>query len=146
MKARFMAVFNRLKTSPTLKYIAKNSGQIDKYIDRPNVKFPCALISISLPKRKNMTKDTQMCGCLITIRVATDKLWDINDILDESRFNIAMQHFDTVEEVESLLQGFKHSDMDALECISCVDEERPDMDITRFVFSTNFIKEIQLTP
>lgn len=142
MKTIYLKTLNRLKECPTLKHIDKDRGQIDAYEQRPAVQFPCALISISLPKRKNITKTIQVCQCSVTVRLAFERFAEASNITSQNRLNIALQYYDAIDEVESLLQGYSDSEMNAWECTSAIEEQRPDFDVIRLTFSTAFKKTI----
>lgn len=142
MKATYIKTLNRLSQSGLIKYIDRDRGQIDRYETRPAISFPCALISISQPRRKNLDSTTQQIQTSITIRLGFERLQDGSNISSESRRQKALEYYDAVEAIESLLQGYKDTEMSAWECTSVVDEQRSDLDIVRFVFITNFVKDI----
>lgn len=142
MKNIFLTARRKLGEISAIKYTSKDFGQIDKYTDRPPVKLPCALISVSLPKRQNISQNvpTQRRTATITIRLAFQRFFEANNIIDDAQLNIALEYYDVVEEVDNLLQGFKEGDMTAWECISCIEEQRADLDVMRFTFTTSYIK------
>lgn len=140
MRTIYLKTLDRFKEIPSIKHVDRDRGQIDKYNDRPPVKFPCGLVSISLTKRKNLTNTDQMVKCRVVIRLAFERLADASSISPQERINKALEYYDTVEEVDAKFQGFEDAEMDAWECIATVDEGRPDLDIVRFTFETGFIK------
>lgn len=143
MKTIYLNTLEKLGQSPA-KYIDRDRGQIDKYDGRPAVKFPCALISISLPKSKNFDTDGELQhkSVNVTVRLAFERLNDASNISSETRRAQAVEYYDTVEMVENLLQGWDcKGKTSEWECISTIDEQRPDMDIVRFVFNSSFVKE-----
>jgi hypothetical protein len=142
MKATYIKTLNRLSQSGLLKYIDRDRGQIDRYENRPAIALPCALISISQPRRKNLDSTTQQIQTTIVIRLAFERLQDGSNISSESRRQKALEYYDAVEAIETLLQGYKDAEMSAWECTSLVDEQRPDLDIVRFTFTSNSVKDV----
>jgi len=141
MKKIYLKTLERFKEMPSIKFVDKDRAQIDTG-ESPAVQFPCALISISLPKRKNLTETLQLCECNITIRIAQERFADSSSLSDTQHLNLALQYYDTIEEVETLFQGFGDSEMNRWECISSIEEQRADLDVMVFVFKTGFTKQI----
>ncbi len=142
MKAIYLTVLELLATIPAINFSDRDRGQIDRYTDRPAVQFPCALIKVNFPKRKNLDSRTQMITASIVVRVAFERLSDASSISTEQRRNSALAYYDAVESIENVFQGFADSRLSPLECTSTIDEERPDLDVVRFTFSTNLVKEV----
>jgi hypothetical protein len=142
MKALYLKTLAKLAELPAIKYTDRDRGQIDRYDTRPAIAFPCALISISQPRRKNLTSRTQQVQAQITIRLAFERLQDASSISSESRRLKALEYYDMVEAVENLLQGYGDTQMNRWECTSITDEQRPDLDIVRFVFVTGFVRNL----
>lgn len=142
MKTIYLNTLEKYKELPAIKLVDRDRGQIDRYEGRPSVKFPCALLKISLPKRKNLDSTTQMCTANITMRIAFERLNEANSITSATRLAQALEYYGIANDIESLFQGFAPGNMTPWECISTIDEERPDLDIVRFVFTSNFVKEI----
>lgn len=146
MKQSFLITSEKLKTGLTwLKLIDRDRGQLDHYGEGgPGVPFPCALLKISMPKRKNLTVGgtKQMRGVTITVRVAFERLYDSSSINTNAASRLkAMEYYDRCEEVDELLQGFKDAYFNSpFECTATIDEERQDMDVVRFTFSTMVVK------
>lgn len=141
MKETFVITQDELTAMDIFPYIARDRGQIDKYEVRPAVKFPCALISISQPKRKNLSSVTQDRQITITIRVAFQRLQDDSNISTQNERNKALEYYNIVQSIDERFQGFRNAYFAApWECTACVDEQRPDMDIVRFTFSTKLVK------
>lgn len=142
MKQTFIITTAKLQDLTWLKMIDRDRGQLDHYEGKPAVLFPCALVSISMPKRKNWSEQKQLRGLSINIRVAFERLYD-SSTLNSSETNRlkALEYYDKVEEVDELLQGFRDSYFNgAWECVATIDEGRPDYDIVRFTFNTSIVK------
>lgn len=141
MKTTFLKTQAKVMELPWLKLADRDRGQIDNYEGNPPVIFPCALISVSFPKRKNLTTAKQMRSVSITVRFAFERLYDSSSLNSEANRLKAMDYYDKVEQADELLQGFKDSYFTgAWECLSTIQEERPDMDVVRFTFTTNIMK------
>ncbi|TZF81807.1 hypothetical protein FW774_17270 [Pedobacter sp. BS3] len=143
MKTIYLNTLDKLGELPTIQYADRDRGQIDKYEGKPAVKFPCCLISVSLPKRKNLDTHTQLCNVTVTLRFAFERLNDASNIASETRRAQAVKYYDTVEAAETLFQGWNCGGKTSpLECTATVDEQRPDMDIVRFTFTGTYVKDI----
>ncbi|QNK63960.1 hypothetical protein H7F33_05565 [Pedobacter sp. PAMC26386] len=139
MKKIYLKTLEKFKELPEIKFVDKDRAQIDTS-ERPAVKFPCALISISLPKRKNLAADLQLCACTISIRIAFERFADSSNLSPQARLNLALEYYDIVERVEALFQGYTDAEMNPWECTSSIEEVRPDLDVMRLSFSTSFTK------
>ena len=55
---------------PELRYVAEDWGQLDFYEDKPPVKFPCALVSVSGIKFEPVTAGVRYATMTVLVRVA----------------------------------------------------------------------------
>jgi hypothetical protein len=142
MKETFLKTTAALKTLTWLKMSDRDRGQIDHYETRPQVLFPCALVSISMPKRKNYTiGGKQQRMITITIRLACERLIDGSSLNTDANRAKALDYYDKAEAIDEMFQGFTDPYFTtAWECTATVDEQRADFDIMRFTFSTMIIK------
>lgn len=140
MKEIFKITLNKLDESKLVAFIDRDRGQIDQYNERPAVKFPCALIKVNLPNRKDYSAMMQRIECRITIRIAFEKLIEHSNLTTPQRLQKALEYYDTTEAVERLFQGLNLGNTDPWECISTIDEERADMDVVRLDFRTGYVK------
>lgn len=140
MKEIFKNTLNKLNESKLVAFIDRDRGQIDQYNERPAVKFPCALIKVNLPNRKDYSAMMQRIECRVTIRVAFEKLIEHSNLTTPQRLQKALEYYDTVEAIDRLFQGLSLGNTDAWECISTIDEERADMDVVRLEFRTGYVK------
>ena len=141
MKKIYIKTLQRLSEAPKIKFVDKDRGQLDHYEQRPAVKFPCALVTVSSPKRKNLASDTQLCSDQVSIRLAFERVGDTSNIASAGRLSLALNFYDTVEEIEALFQGFTDAEMNPWECISVIEEMRADFEVVRLTFSTSYTKE-----
>lgn len=141
MKEIFKNTLEKLDTLDTIEFIDRDRGQLEGYSQRPEVKFPCALIKVNIPRRENLNAVIQRAICQIQIRVAFEKLIDQSNLNGLQRLENALEYYDTVESIQSLFQGLKLGKTEKWECISIIDEDRADFDVVRITFSTGFIKE-----
>jgi len=142
MKKLYLKTLTKFSERPGIKFVDKDRGQIDHYETRPAVKLPCALVSISIPKRKNLASDAQLCNAVITIRLAFERYGDTSNISNQQRLNLALAYCDEVEAVEVLFQGYTDNEMSPWECVSTIEEQRPDFEVVKFTFATCFTKVI----
>lgn len=140
MKEIFKNTLNKLDESKLVAFIDRDRGQIDQYNDRPAVKFPCALIKVNEPNRRDYSSVMQRIECRITIRIAFEKLIEHSNLTTPQRLQKALEYYDIAEAVERLFQGLNAGDTDPWECISKIDEERSDMDVVRLEFRTGYVK------
>lgn len=141
MKSTFLITQQKLAELNWLKFTDRDKGQLEAYEGKPAVLFPCALISVSMPKRNNLTKVKQMRTVSITIRLGFEKLYDSSSLNNETNRLKAVDYYDKIEEVDELLQGFANGHFaSAWQCTATVDEQRPDFDIVRFTFTSTIVK------
>nr|WP_067054090.1 hypothetical protein [Mucilaginibacter sp. L294] len=139
MKQIYLITEAKLLTLGWLKMIDRDRKQIDQYDNRPELAFPCALVTINMPRRKNLSKITQMRDVKISIRFAFERLADGSSINPNRA--AALAYYDKVEQVDELLQGFLDNHFtSAWECTGTIDEHRGDFDIVRFDYSTTTVK------
>lgn len=141
MKKIFLKTKNRFTALPNFKFIDRDKSQLEAYGDRPPVRFPCALISISYPKRKNLATGSQMLNCNIKIRLGFERTTESSNISNQQRTAYALSYYDNLEAVEALFQGYEDDEMNAWECTSTQEDPRPDLDVVTLTFSTSFIKQ-----
>lgn len=141
MKEIFKNTLLKLDTLDSVAFIDRDRGQLEGYNQRPEVKFPCALIKVNIPRRENLNAMIQRATCQIQIRVAFEKLIDQNNLNASQRLEKALEYYDTIEEIESLFQGLKLGKTEKWECTSIIDEDRADFDVVRITFATGFVKE-----
>jgi len=141
MKQTFKNTLLKLQESNLVEFIDRDSGQIDRYEQRPEVKFPCALIKVNQPSRENLNPMIQRITETIQIRIASEKIAEQNNLNDAQRLEKALEYYDTIEEITGLFQGLKLGNTDKWKCNSIIDEDRADFNVVRITFSTGFIKE-----
>jgi len=141
MKNIYLKTLAKFGEVPGIKFVDKDRGQLDHYEQRPSVKFPCALVTVSAPKRKNLASDIQMCNAQISIRLAFERVGDTSSISGAGRLSLALNFYDTVELIEALFQGFTDAEMNPWECTSVVEEMRSDFEVVRLTFTTSYTKE-----
>lgn len=140
MRKTFEAAFDLLQTIPEIAYIAKDCGQIDNYETRPAVKFPAALIKVNSPRRSNLHPFTQRIEHRITIRLAFEKMNDLDSISSVNQKNKALEFYDTLQAFENKFQGHQMQ-LSTWECIATIDEDRTDYEVIRYEFSTEVIRD-----
>lgn len=140
MKVIYTAVLARLREKvPALQWIDWDTAQLDVQTDRPAVKFPCALISISIPRSKDITDTIQDCEAQVTVRLAFDRTDRTSSEAPPEVRDKGMQPYDVIEEVYAALQGFETSNFHALSRTSQAKENtRNGMFIYRITFKTDF--------
>lgn len=136
MKNTFLETHKKISSSNLVAFIDRDRGQIDVYKDRPAIKFPCALIKVNQPRRKNLSGCTQQVTESIQIRIAFEQVIDQHNLQNEQRLNKALEYYDTIEALASLFQGLKLGYTDKWECTSIIDEDRADFNVVRITFST----------
>lgn len=141
MKETFKNTLLKLQDSNLIAFIDRDRGQIDRYEERPAVKFPCALIKVNQPRRENLNPLIQRITETIQIRIATEKLIEQNNLNGSERLNQALGYYDTIEAIINLFQGLKLGNTDKWECSSVIDEDRSDFDVVRITFATGRMEE-----
>ena len=140
MKVIYSAVMARIKEKvPTIKWIDWDTGQLEANTERPSVRFPCALITISIPQAKDITETIQDCTTHVVVRLAFDPMERTNsEAADEIREN-ALQPYDVISDVYAALQGFETQSFHGLSRTSQAKENnRLGLFVYRISFKTDF--------
>lgn len=140
MKFLFKAILARLKEEiPELKYIDMDKGQLD-FFERPPVLFPCALISIQLPRTQDLGAKKQKCDAMITIRMGVDFSGNTNSLTPAAELEKSMAYYDLTQKIYNTLQGWHTQEFNTLSRTSLREEKRPDMiKVVNIPFSTSFV-------
>lgn len=142
MKTIYIPIKNRLKEKVPVLYIDLEKGQLKKIgkDQRPDVKLPCALISITLPKCEDIEDTIQDCEATITVRLAFDPN-TINRTSSEVEDSVLEQHlepYDLIADVYSALQGFETDEFDQISRRSQGEEANDKLFVYKQVFKTKF--------
>lgn len=122
---------------PELKWIDLDTGQLS--LAKPSVSFPCALISIKLPKCKSLTNTIQEAEARITVRLGFENVKRTAAATPDEARNKSLEAYDTIANVYSSLQGFGTENFDALNRVSQGDESTKNgLFIYKMEFSTTF--------
>lgn len=141
MKTTFEKTLAKLSELSWLKMADRDFGQLDHYEGAPPVIFPCALISISMPKRKNLTTIVQQRGMSVKVRYAFERLRDSSSLTTDAIRQAALNYYELVEQADELFQGFSDDYFTgAWECTGTIEEQRPDFDIVSFTYTTSIVK------
>jgi hypothetical protein len=137
MKTVYLAVMAQLQTIEALKWIDLDSGQLSQ--PKPSVSFPCALISIKLPKCKNVTDKIQDCEARISVRLGFDNKMRTAAKTPEVARNLSLAVYDIIADVYKALQGFSTVNFDCLNRVSQGEEpSKNGVFIYKQEFSTEF--------
>jgi hypothetical protein len=114
MKTIYNEIITRLKAEvPALKWIDMNIGQLDT-IERPALMWPCALISIKIPRAKSLTDTLQDCTAQITITLGFDRPERTSANAPNEQRNAGLAAYDTIADVYAALQGWGTPYFDSL--------------------------------
>lgn len=141
MKEIFKNTLEKLVQSNLVAFVDRDRGQIDRYDQRPAIKFPTALLKVNCPQRENLNPMIQRVRCQIQIRLVFEKTVDQHSLNDAGRLDQALSYYSYIDAIESLFQGLKLGKTDKWECTSTVDEDRADFDVVKLTFSTAYLKE-----
>lgn len=111
MKTIYTAIIARLTEKvPALKWVDMEKGQLKKTSDgqKPSVAYPCALISITIPKCKDITDTIQDCTAVVGVLLAFDPymMARTSAQADEQVRDQHLEPYDLIADVYSALQGF----------------------------------------
>lgn len=110
MKTLYLEVAKQLSEKcPFLRMIDLDLGQMETPFgatSRPMVAYPCALITIDIPRVEDITILTQRCVATITIRYNTDRTQDTALHVSEARRSQGLEPYDHITEIYKALQGF----------------------------------------
>jgi hypothetical protein len=110
MKTLYIAIYDLLKTIPEIAWVDEDFGQIDNYVDRPSVKFPCALVMID-ESDESLGSDAYDITSTITVRVAHSRLGDRTAMAEETAFERTIDKLDDVDRVIGTLEGYELEDV-----------------------------------
>lgn len=111
MKTIYTAVIARLTEKvPALKWVDMDKGQLKETGDgqKPSVAYPCALISIAIPKSKDITDTIQDCTGTIGVLLAFDP-FTMNRTAAQVEEAVREQHLEPYEVIADTyvaLQGW----------------------------------------
>lgn len=140
MKTIYIAVMERLKTKVTsLKWIDLDTGQLESAGDRPAVAFPCALLTIEIPRADDITDLDQDCEARITVRLAFNQEMRTNSAAPVRVIDAAMNPYDVIASAYAALQGWGNASFEPLSRTSQGKENsRTGLFVYRMVFKTRF--------
>lgn len=139
MKTIYNTLMERIQSKvAALKWIDLDTGQLS--VPKPPVSFPCALISIKLPKCKSITDAVQDCDARITVRLGFENnLRTAAQTPTEAR-NRSLAVYDIIADVYAALQGYGCEYFDTLNRVSQGDEpSKNGLFIYKLEFSSSFI-------
>jgi len=133
-------LFAKLSEVAELNWIDMDKGQLDYYETRPSVQFPCALISVQLPKCDDIGAKKQNCQALITVRLAFDFTGNTSAATPAAERAKSLAYLNLCEAVYKKLQGWKDAGFNALSRQSYREEKRTDhYKVGYMPFTTSFI-------
>jgi len=108
-KTRLNAVFTAIKTTPLIKWIDEDFGQIDNFESRPSVSFPAALVALNQSADPQGGDEYDMTDS-VTIRVAHDRTGDRSAISQTQAYARTLNKLDTVQAVIDAMKsaGYYH--------------------------------------
>lgn len=124
-----------------VKWVDKDYGQIDHYDNRPSVQFPCVLIKMNFPTLESITRKTQLCTGVITLRVAIDNVTrDTSAAAPQTATDRDLQYTTIADAIYKQLQGYTNSPFNNFDRISFGDETRTDgIGVVKMVFNCSFV-------
>lgn len=140
MKVIYSAVMARIKEKvPAIKWIDWDTAQLEANTERPAVRFPCALITISIPQAKDITETIQDCTTHVVVRLAFDPMERTNSEAAPEVREEKMLPYDVISDVYAALQGFETQSFHGLSRTSQAKENnRNGLFIYRITFKTDF--------
>lgn len=139
MKKLFTTISNRLKEQIPELWVDADYGQADNFELRPALKFPCALLTVSInpeevgggAQSKTAAVQVRFVFNLAGVRTAADAP-------PEAREN-SLKYLDIADRGYLALQGWETDDFTAMECTSIAQENRSDgLLAVRFALTTTF--------
>jgi hypothetical protein len=134
----FILIQDKLKVLPEINWVDLNFGQLESET-RPAVQFPCALISIDLPRTEDLGQNIQRCYATIGIRLGFDFKGSAAAKSPEPIRAKALDYYRITREVYTALQGYSQSGLSRLKRSSQVEMARPDqIKIVDLTFTCEF--------
>ncbi|WP_143960242.1 hypothetical protein [Litoribacter populi] len=140
MQFIYEKVLAKLQEIPELRWIDLDKGQLDSYETRPNVNFPCALISMQLPRCEDLGAKKQQCTALVTIRLGFDFSGNTSSVTPEAERAKSLAYFDLCEKVYQKLQGWNDENINKFSRQNFREERRGDnYKVVAIPFSSGFL-------
>lgn len=121
----FILIQDKLKVLPDIKWVDQNIGQLDVE-SRPPVSFPCALISIDLPRCEELGGKLQKCSTQVGIRLGFNYAGTTSSNSPEAVKARALDYYRILREVYKAIQGYSEPGLSRLRRISQVEMARED--------------------
>ena len=102
-KEIFIAVCDRLKEVPALRWIDAEEGQLNQ-AERPPLSFPAALVDMSYADCETLAGGRQKISVSIQIRVVFTAVGATNTKAPQSVRDNALRSLDTLESIHKVLQ------------------------------------------
>jgi len=138
MKTLFKAITAQLDTIPELKWVDEDKGQMN--FERPPILFPAALVTIALPRTRNLTDKKQDTNALISVKLCFDYSGETSMVTPTVARDKSLGYYDIVEKVYKALQGFSTENFNPLVRNNVQPLPRPDGYKTTVIpFTTEFL-------
>lgn len=121
----FILIQDKLNALPDIDWVDQNIGQLDVET-RPQVSFPCALISIDLPKCEELGGKLQKCSTQIGVRLGFNYYGTTSAKSPTAVRNRALDYYRIIREVYKALQGYSQPGLSRFKRISQIEFARPD--------------------
>lgn len=142
MEFQSLFVYTRelLKALPSIKWVDLDKGQLERYTIRPQVAFPCALISANITRAKNRNHTQQECEATIVVRLAFDYTGETSAAVDDDLLEESLAYFRVSDEVYKGMQGKTNGNAAPFVRVSEIEEaSRADgLKVLRLTFTTAF--------
>lgn len=142
MREIFKTIVGLLKVIDGQKWVDKDKGQIDNYAEKPSVAFPCYLVKILISTTETITIGKQMCTGMLIVRTVTDlSVCETSAAAPDEAVKRSLAIYDLVDAAFNALQNYTNGEIDSIDRLSCVEEDRRDgLTVFKTTFAVTFIE------
>lgn len=122
-----LQIQQRIKTAvPYIRHIEEDLGQLEDYKTKPEVSWPCALISTEIAQANDMGDLAQMVDGMVIIRLALPPYSSGAAWFDQATKEKALRIYDIEWQVYKALHGWQPTNFSSLSFRTATNERRND--------------------
>lgn len=107
----YLSIMKRIETEiPEIVHVAQDQGQLEGYVRRPNLAFPCVLIDFQSWTFSNMSDSAQIGEGDVVIKLAFAQYGEEDNLTEEHWRKIALEYYEIEYKLNKFLHGWSPSD------------------------------------
>ncbi|MCO5229593.1 MAG: hypothetical protein M9958_00415 [Chitinophagales bacterium] len=136
----YLSIMKRIETEiPEIVHVAQDHGQLEGYVRRPSLAFPCVLIDFQTWTFSNMSDAVQIAEGDVVIKLAFAQVADEDNLTEEYWRKIALEYYEIECKLNQFLHGWSPTDNTGTLTRTHADKEnRPALRIRTFRYRLEF--------